>query len=250
MKTDTITKIKSALDAIWQEGDFMAQKELQVGYELEFNGKTYRVEPEVEKCTCIGCDLYDDGERLCGDRFPCGDRFILKEIKEMTRHIELGVVKVEGNKVTFKIIEQTHRNEDFCQQTELDIFKASNEIVLKSRNAPEWRGNNSTLFCRGYILGKDNIEIVCTTSEFARISEAVNEYNITDGKGYENLWPKNGDMYFYVYSNGIVETARFDEVEFDISHKNCGNFFRTEEEAVAAAGKVKTLFKKIAERVK
>lgn len=218
MKTDTITKIKSALDAIWQEGDFMAQKELQVGYELEFNGKKYRAESEVKETP--------------------------------RRHIELGVVKVKNSRVTFKIIEQTHRKKNFSQQNDHSRFKASNGIVLGAEAMPEWKDYASRLFCCGGLCSKDNTELTCTASEFAKISEAVSEYNITDGKGYENLWPKNGDMYFYVYSNGIVETARFDEVEFDISHKNCGNFFRTEEEAVAAADKVKTLFKKIAERVK
>lgn len=249
MKTDTITEIKSVLNAIWQKGDIMEQKELQIGNKIEFMGKKYRAESEEKTNSCVGCAFYGpspcpvDGNCITGS-------LIFKEIKETSRHIELGVVKVEGNNVTFKIIEQTHRNEDFCQQTELDIFKASNEIVLKSRNTPGWRGNSSTLFCRGYMLGKDSIEIVCTTAEFAKISEAVNEYNITDGKGYEKPWPQWDDRYFFVSERGKVDSTCFEEREFDYNLKEIGNFFRTREEAEAAAEKIKALFKKMAERKK
>lgn len=229
----------------------MEQKELQVGDELEFNGKTYKVVPEVNTATCKGCAFKD--VPLCpSESSNCiVAGFIFEEVKDVPcRHIELGVVKVEGDKVTFKIIAQTHRNEDFCQQTELDIFEASNKIVLKSRNIPEWRDNESTLFCRGYILGKDSIEIVCTTAEFAKISEAVNEYNITDGKGYEKPWPQWDDRYFFVSERGKVDSNCFEEREFDYNLKEIGNFFRTEDEAEAAAEKIKALFKKMAERKK
>lgn len=252
MKTDTITEIKSALDAIWQKGDIMVQKELQVGDELEFNGKTYKVVPEVRTATCKGCAFKDAPLCLSESSNCIADGFIFEEVKDVPRrHIELGVVKVEGDKVTFKIIAQTHRNEDFCQQTELDIFEASNKIVLKSRNTPEWRDDESTLFCRGYILSKDNIEIVCTTSEFSRISEAINEYNITDGKGYEKPWPCDGDRYFYIASYGNVVCEEFrDGSFFDTNCKAYGNFFRTREEAEAAANKIKALFKEISGRKK
>lgn len=228
----------------------MTQIEVQIGDKIEFMGKKYRVELEEESDSCVGC-------AFCGySPCPMGEiciarSFIFKEVKDVPRrHIELGVVKVEGDNVTFKIIEQTHRNEDFCQQTELDIFEASNEIVLKSRNIPEWRDDESTLFCRGYILGKDSIEIVCTTAKFAKISEAVNEYNITDGKGYEKPWPITCDSYYYVNENCTVGCNTFNACDYDCELQKLGNFFRTEEEAMSAAEKVKALFKKMAERVK
>lgn len=116
------------------------------------------------------------------------------------------MVKVEGDKVTFKIIEQTHKRKEFCQQIDRNIFTASsniftasNEIKLGSKDIPEWIGNSSLLFCRGFFSDKDNIEIVCTTSEFALISEAINEYNSTDGKGYEKPWPQKGDEFFLYF---------------------------------------------------
>ena len=223
---------------------------LKVGDEIEFNGKRYRAEAEVEKCTCIGCDLYDDGERLCGDRFPCGGHLIFKEVKEVKetpRHIELGVVKVEGDNVTFRIVEQTHRCGEFIQQGSPSTFKASNGIGLRSRAFPEWKDDGHLLYCRGRGCGEDDKELNCTAVDFAKISEAVSEYNITDGKGYEKPWPQNGDEYFYIDSNGVVKYATFEAgVEFDARHKAYGNFFRTKEDAMAAAEKVKTLFKELA----
>ena len=224
----------------------MAQRELQIGDKIEFMGKKYRAESEEKTNSCVGCAFYGpspcpvDGNCITGS-------LIFKEVKDVPRHIELGVVKVEGDRVTFKIVEQTHRGKKFSQQTFTDTFKASNGIKLGIRNFPEWSSDSSQLFCRGYSSDKDNIEIVCTTSEFAKISEAVTEYNNTDGKGYEKPWPQNGDGYFYVDSCGVAKYATFENgVEFDARHKACGNFFRTKEDAMAAAEKVKALFKELA----
>ena len=195
----------------------MEQKILKVGDTIEFNGRKYRAESEAKETP--------------------------------RRHIELGVVRDEGNWVMFKIVEQTHRGNEFCQQTAPDTFKASNGIELVSVSSPAWEGANR-LYCCGFCSNKDNIEIVCTTSEFALISEAVNEYNSTDGKGYEKSWPQNGDGYFYIASRGRIEYTEFTDEPFDTDCKAYGNFFRTEEEAMSAAEKVKALFKELAGRVK
>lgn len=231
----------------------MGQKILKVGDVIEFKGKRYRMEPEVEKCTCIGCDLYDDGERLCGDRFPCGGHLIFKEVKEVKevketpRHIELGVVKVEGDNVTFRIIEQTHRGGEFTQQGSLSTFKASNGIGLRSRAFPEWKDDDHLLYCRGRDCGEDDKELNCTAVDFAKISEAILEYNITDGKGYEKPWPQSGDIYFYVASDyTIVNDNFYSTSPGDKGRFDCGNFFRTREKAEAAAEKIKALLKELA----
>lgn len=172
--------------------------------------------------------------------------------EEPSRHIELGVVKVEGDNVTFKIIEQTHKRKEFCQQIDRNIFtassnifKASNEIKLGSEDIPEWIGNSSLLFCRGFFSDKDNIEIVCTTSEFARISEAINEYNTTNGKGYEKPWPQKGDKYFYITAGGDVSHCTFNGYNFDLDTQSFGNVFRTEQEALAARNKIEILLKEL-----
>ena len=198
------------------------------------------------------CGLYACGDTDRRDRVPVefvavSDESIEsmkeKDAVEPSRHIELSVLRVEGDKVTFKIIEQTHKRKEFCQQLDRNIFKASNEIKLGSKDIPEWIGDSSLLFCRGFFSDKDNIEIVCTISEFARISEAVNEYNITDGKGYEKPWPQKGDKYFYITAGGDVSHCAFNGYNFDLDTQRFGNFFRTEREASVVRDKVQALLK-------
>ena len=186
---------------------------LKVGDVIEFNGKKYRAESEVKETP--------------------------------RRHIELGVVRHEGNWVIFKIVEQTHRGNEFCQQTAPDTFKASNGIELASVSSPAWGGANR-LYCCGFLSDKDSIEIVCTTSEFAKISEAVSEYNITDGKGYEKPWPQTGDRYFFISGDITTGNLIFTDCAFDHNCQTCCNIFRTYEEAVAAADKIKALLKELA----
>lgn len=191
----------------------MEQKILKVGDVIEFNGKKYRAESEVKETP--------------------------------RRHIELGVVRNEGNWVIFKIVEQTHRGNEFCQQTAPDTFKASNGIELASVSSPAWRGANR-LYCCGFLSNKDSIEIVCTTAEFAKISEAVTEYNSTDGKGYEKPWPQTGDRYFFISGDITPGNLIFTDCAFDHNCQTCCNIFRTYEEAVAAADKVRMLLKELA----
>lgn len=191
----------------------MEQKILKVGDVIEFNGKKYRAESEVKETP--------------------------------RRHIELGVVRNEGNWVIFKIVEQTHRGNEFCQQTAPDTFKASNGIELASVSSPAWRGANR-LYCCGFLSNKDSIEIVCTTAEFAKISEAVTEYNSTDGKGYEKPWPQTGDRYFFISGDITPGNLIFTDCAFDHNCQTCCNIFRTYEEAVAAAEKIKALLKELA----
>lgn len=52
-----------------------------------------------------------------------------KSVESTKRHIELAVVKIEGDKVTFKITEQTHRCGEFSQQVDTVEFKACNGIA-------------------------------------------------------------------------------------------------------------------------
>ena len=222
----------------------MEQKILKVGDEIEFKGKKYRAESEATNRGCRGC-VFGDAP-ACPIQEDCNtNSVILKEVKETPRHIELGVVRNEGNWVIFKIVEQTHRGNEFCQQTAPDTFKASNGIELASVSSPAWGGANR-LYCCGFLSNKDSIEIVCTTAEFAKISEAVTEYNPTDGKGYEKPWPQTGDDYFYILENGALCSRIFYGDKYDHAMQDYGNFFRTEEEARAAMEKVRMLLKELA----
>lgn len=160
------------------------------------------------------------------------------------RHIELGVVKVEGDNVTFRIVEQTHRFDEFCRQDNSSVFKSANGFELKSYAKPEWRSVDSTLYCRGNRNDRDNIELTCTAVEFSRIYEAISEYNSTDGKGCEPRWPKKGDKYFYITVEGEVECFTFRDTHYEHKMRVFGNLFRTEAEAEAALERVKQALKK------
>lgn len=167
-----------------------------------------------------------------------------KPVESPKRHIELAVVKVEGDKVTFRIVEQTHRCDGFSRQDHPRDFKAANGFNLRSTGVPEWLPLDSALYCRGKGNAQDLCEITCTAVEFAQICEAVAEYNATDGRGYEKPWPKKGDKYFCIAADGRVDLFRFDGNEFDCKMQAFGNFFRTEAEAKAALERVKQALKK------
>lgn len=159
------------------------------------------------------------------------------------RHLELAVVMVEDDEVTFRIAEQTHRNGEFSQQANPDEFKAVNGIGLMSYSVPQWLSSASALYCRGENKGQDNIELTCTAGEFSRICETISEYNSTDGKGCEPRWPHTGDKYFCIAAEGRVDRLTFDGGNFDRMMQDFGNFFRTKEEAKAALERVKQALK-------
>ena len=146
--------------------------------------------------------------------------------------------------MTFRIVEQTHRCDEFSRQANTDEFKAVNGIGLLSYSVPEWLPPDSALYCRGKGNAQDLCEITCTAVEFAQICEAVAEYNATDGRGYEKPWPQVEGKYFCIAADGRVDLFRFDGNEFDCKMQAFGNFFRTEAEAKAALERVKQALKK------
>lgn len=159
------------------------------------------------------------------------------------RHIEIEVVKVEDNKVTFKIAKQTHRNKQFCQQINSNTFISSNGYKLISYYLPSFNSETHELFCQGELVNYDDKEVDCNLEDFAKICEAITEYNTTDGKGYEKPWPKLNDKYYIVANCGEVLQYTFDGCVIDLELKNIGNFYRTFDEASKVAEKIKLLFK-------
>lgn len=222
------------------------ENKLKTGDVVEINGKKYRAESEIKNGTCIGCDLFNAGKITCGYGVPRCIHFIFKEVKDVPRRLELGVVKVEGDSVTFRIVTQTHRGRDFCQQIDPDIFKASNGVEINSIGRPEWDSDDSMLFCCGVRYDSDNNKITCTASEFARISEAVTEYNATNGKGYKKTWPQLGNVYYFVTDLGVIFEFTYTEDAGDVKRRELGNFFCSREEAEEAAEKIKALLKELA----
>lgn len=152
---------------------------------------------------------------------------------ENKRHIELAVVKVEGDQVTFRIAEQTHREHDFTANGRK--FKSSCGVMLNSLSSPEYNCGCTTLYVRGYSNCLDDKEITVSLFNFARIMEAVTEYNDTEGQVYEKQWPHDGDKYFCILST--------DNNQKDNDRREFGNFFRTLEEAEAALERVKKALK-------
>lgn len=159
------------------------------------------------------------------------------------RHIEIEVVKVNDNEVIFKISKQTHREYGFCKQSIQNKFIASNGYKLVSFGFPAFSSGSHELFCQGNLVSYDDNEVDCNFEDFAKICEAITEYNKTDGKGYKKPWPQIGDKYYIVANCGEVLQYTFDGCVIDLELKNIGNFYRTFAEASKVAEKIKLLFK-------
>ena len=50
-------------------------------------------------------------------------------------------------------------------------------------------------------------------------------------KDYDNVWPKNGDKYWFIVHNGNIVWDYYYNAPEDEDLKKIGNFFKTEEEA-------------------
>ena len=166
-------------------------------------------------------------------------------MSEKKRHLELVVAKVEGDLVSFRITNQTHRGDSFCEKGK--IFEASNGYRIASVDILRL---DDVSFCdtRKYLcvageLYKGASTLFADGRDFLRIMEAVNEYNETDGKGHEKMWPQEGDRYFCILSKGYVTSSDYDNHPIDNDRREFGNFFRTREEAEAALERVKKALK-------
>lgn len=165
-------------------------------------------------------------------------------MNENKRHLELAVVKVDGDQVTFRVAEQTHRGESFTPNGEK--FKSICGYFLITDTYPVFRDDytGKILFVRGWDSVEDDNKITVPLHHFAKIMQAVTEYNETDGMGYENKWPKNNDRYYCISEGGLIYHTNFhDDYAFDNNRLTFGNCFRTLEEAEAALDRVKKALK-------
>ena len=153
-------------------------------------------------------------------------------MSEKKRHLELAVVKSEWDQVTFRIAKQTHLGKDFCQKGK--VFKSKNGIPIMSLSKTIVAG-----------ISPKNKEYKCRIDEFIQIMEAVNEYNETNGAGYEKKYPEEGDNFYFITSKMTVSLGEFgssmDGYEFKM--RDAGNCFLTREEAEAALERVKKALK-------
>lgn len=223
------------------------------------NGKLYRFTTDLkdgEKCDCGRTDHPCEGiiwrlrsiDPHLQDRLPAKWWFIpVNESEEpddhseseatpSRRHIGIAVDAVKGGKVTFRIMEQTHRCGDFTPNG--PKFKSRSGYRLISKSSPDV--GICGLFVRGWLRLEDKAEVTTSSDIFARIMEAVTEYNLTNGTGYEKLWPQRGDKYFYIASRFEVASGKYgDTPTFDKNLFDAGNCFCTREEAEAALERVK-----------
>ena len=132
------------------------------------------------------------------------------------KHIELNILNVSDETVTFKIAKQTHFRKDFCQRG--FIFEASNGIKLMS-DCYESQildiFNEITLRVLPVPDEQYNKNVIVSIKTFAKIMEAISEYNETNGIGYKNMnddysWPKIGDYYLYISSDGYIKDQKYE----------------------------------------
>jgi hypothetical protein len=91
-----------------------------------------------------------------------------------TRTIKLGNISIDGNIVTFQIVEQTFRGLEF--NNGLSGFVSSDGVELHSLAEPEV-GANGFCCCRGDSKSKDYAILETDINNFARIVNAIKEYN-------------------------------------------------------------------------
>ena len=174
--------------------------------------------------------------------YPVEENKEEEKMEEKKRHIELAVTEVDGEMVTFHVAAQTHRGEDF---TPGGIpFKSSSGLTLKSVGVPAVSVCSDTMYTRGDAECCDKSSITVSALRFAKIMEAVTEYNETNGRGYKKLWPRTGDLYYYVDTDGSVDSCSYaDKYDIDNNRRKAGNFFKTKEAAEIVAERVKAVFK-------
>ena len=220
------------------------------------NGVLYELKTLGSTCRKCGCDTNLPNNLPCHeiDRQAFGKTQINslhwypveekgdEKMEEKKRHIELAVVKVEEGAVTFQITEQTHRCDEFTPGG--TPFKSSRGVTLRSVSVPDVSTRTDAMYVRGEDERFDKKHITVSALRFAQIMEVVNEYNVTDGRGYNNQWPQTGDLYYYVDTDGSVESCQYaDKYDIDNNRRKAGNFFETKEAAAIAAERVKEVFK-------
>lgn len=167
-----------------------------------------------------------------------------KEVKmEEKRHIALEVIKVNNDRVTFKIAKQTHRGENFCKYGY--HFEAANGIKISSVGSPCYITDAPyTVGLRGEDSEFDNDEIVVSARKFALICEAVTEYNETNGTGYgKKCYREDDPKYYYITSTGLIKCCIYDSRPINEQRRKFGNLFGTRAAAETALKHVKKALK-------
>lgn len=164
------------------------------------------------------------------------------------RHLEIAVVSVENDVMTFKVADQFYVGDEFSKQANKHEFTAKNGITIRLCGKLEWDGFNRILSIRRF-WNINNVDETadCYVHQIVDILQAITEYNETNGKGYEKPWPQNGDKYLCIDSAGCINEYDYDNDYMDEVRREFGNFFRTREEAEAALDRVRKALKGVDE---
>ena len=169
----------------------------------------------------------------------------------MKRHLELAVVAIENNIVTFKVADQFYFGDEFSKQKLKREFEAKNGVIIQLGDKLTWDGYYEILTLNKFkSVSRREETAQCNVHNFSDIMEAINEYNETNGKGkgYEKPWPQKGDEYFYITSLFEVASGKYGDMPtFDKNLFDAGNCIRTREEAEAALERVKKALKGVEE---
>ena len=196
----------------------------------------------------VGENCYVNEVVSCTD---CGGRFLASQGKRdyavkmwntRNRHIDIEVLSVDGRDVKFIISNQTHRCSEFSRQNSPNMFISKNGCCLLSESNPSKSMLFNALYVQGELKEFDSNKISVDVIQFAKIMEAISEYNKTDGIGYKNIWPLKGEKYFYINSYLEIKNKIFSDDETDEKLKSVANLFRTEEEAKEHIEKIKNIF--------
>ena len=164
------------------------------------------------------------------------------------RHLEIAVVSVENDVLTLKVADQYYFGDEFSKQSNKHEFTAKNGITIRLDGKLEWDGFNRILSLRRFRnINTFEETIECNVHKIADILAAINEYNETNGEGYENPWPQDGDKYFCFTSTGFISNTSYDNHPIDNNRREFGNFFRTREEAEAALERIRKALKGVDE---
>lgn len=164
------------------------------------------------------------------------------------RHLELAVVAVENDTVKFKVADQFYGGDEFSQQENKSEFKSKYGVIIQLSDKFDWDDYNEILTLNKFQNVRKREETAqCNVHQIADILEAINEYNETNGNGYETPWPQDGDKYFCIYPDSTILEWNYTHDCTDEMRRSFGNFFRTREEAEAARERVKKALKGVDE---
>lgn len=101
----------------------------------------------------------------------------------MKRFLEIKVLRTRmSGDIVFVITNQSHRTYEFAGSQ--SRFVANNGFEISSSGHPEVSGD--TLYVRGSDNSRDKDELIASPREFARIEEAIREYNVSFGSAKTN----------------------------------------------------------------